>query len=166
MALSRASRRGWLRLGALVMPCALGRSGSRVMKREGDGATPIGRYAIRALLYRPDRGVPAPSWLPRRALGRRHGWSDDPCDRNYNRPVRRPYPASAEELWRNDRLYDHVIVIDHNERPRIRGHGSAVFMHVARPDMAPTAGCVALKPSDMRRLLARLRRPAELVIRF
>lgn len=86
------------------------------------------------------------------------GWCDDPPDRNYNRLVRRPYPGSAERLWRDDHLYDVIIVIGHNDCPRIRGRGSAVFMHVARPGLAPTAGCVALRLPHLLRLLQRLSR--------
>jgi len=104
------------------------------------------------------------SGLPMQHIRPDHGWSDDARDRNYNRPVTHPYPASAEQLWRPDGLYDLVVVLDHNERPRVRGHGSAVFIHIARPDMAPTAGCIALRPRDLVRLLALLRSPVSLAI--
>jgi len=86
------------------------------------------------------------------------GWCDDPHDRNYNRHVRHPYGASAERLWRADGLYDLVIVIGHNDRPRVRGRGSAVFIHVAGPGLAPTAGCIALRLPDLVRLIGRLSR--------
>lgn len=88
-----------------------------------------------------------------RAIKPADGWCDAVRDRNYNRPVQHPYPASAERLWREDRLYDVVVVLDHNQQPRIRGHGSAIFLHVRRPGSAPTEGCVALEPNDLRRLL-------------
>ena len=104
------------------------------------------------------------SGLPMQHIRPDDGWSDDARDRNYNRPVTHPYPASAEQLWRPDGLYDLVVVLDHNERPRVRGHGSAVFIHIARPDMAPTAGCIALRPRDLVRLLALLRSPVSLAI--
>jgi len=94
--------------------------------------------------------------LPVRPIDRDYGWCDAPGDRNYNRLVRHPYPASAERLWRPDALYDVVVVLDHNVRPRVRGHGSAIFMHVARPGYAPTEGCIALRREHLLVLLSRL----------
>jgi len=94
--------------------------------------------------------------LPVRAIRRHDGWCDASADRNYNRPVRLPYRASAEHLWREDELYDVVVVLTYNERPRVRGRGSAIFMHVARPGYAPTEGCIALARGHLLRLLERL----------
>lgn len=149
-------RRGRLTAGSLAFPCALGRTGLSRRKREGDGATPVARLRPLAVLYRPDRGPRPRTALPVRAIRRADGWCDDPADRNYNRRVAIPYPASHEELARADGLYDLVVVLDWNTRPRMPGRGSAIFVHVARPDSAPTAGCVALEAQALRRLLARL----------
>ena len=154
--LAPAATRGVVKLGDLAYPCALGRSGRRALKREGDGATPIGRWRLLQVLYRPDRIRRPVTGLPVRQIKPDDGWCDAPNDRNYNRPVRKPYPASAEELWRADGLYDIVVVLSHNVRPRIRGAGSAIFMHVAQPGYKPTAGCIALEREHLRRLLARL----------
>ena len=99
-----------------------------------------------------------------RAIRPADGWCDASGDRNYNRAVKLPYPASAEQMWREDELYDLVVVLGHNMRPRARGLGSAIFMHVARPDYAPTAGCVALSPPHLARLLGRLRPGAMIVV--
>jgi L,D-peptidoglycan transpeptidase YkuD (ErfK/YbiS/YcfS/YnhG family) len=156
--LSPASARGVVRLGPLAFPCALGRSGRRARKHEGDGATPIGRWRLERVLYRPDRIRRPVTGLPVGRLAADDGWCDAPADRNYNRPVRLPYPASAERLWRGDGLYDVVVVLDHNTRPRVRGGGSAIFMHVARPGHLPTEGCIALKREHLLRLLRWLRR--------
>jgi L,D-peptidoglycan transpeptidase YkuD (ErfK/YbiS/YcfS/YnhG family) len=124
---------------------AAGRAGVKADKREGDGATPAGTYPLVSILYRPDK-VPAPrSQLPVRALTSTDGWVDEPADVNYNRPVSLPYPASAEEMWREDDLYDALVVIGYNMEPVISGAGSAIFLHVATPDFAPTAGCIAVK---------------------
>ena len=123
-------------------------------KREGDGATPVGRFALRRLLYRRDRLPAAPATaLPAAVIGRDDGWCDDPGDPAYNRPVRLPYPASHERLWREDGLYDLVVVLGHNDDPPVPGLGSAVFLHVARPDYGPTEGCVALARDDLLVLL-------------
>jgi L,D-peptidoglycan transpeptidase YkuD (ErfK/YbiS/YcfS/YnhG family) len=155
-ALSFRCTRGTLRFGSQRFPCALGRSGCTARKREGDGATPIGQWRIRAILYRPDRVLRPRTALPVRAIRRRDGWCDAAADRNYNRPVRLPYPASAERLWREDALYDLLVVLDYNERPRARGRGSAIFMHVAKLGYAPTEGCIALARPHLARLLEHL----------
>lgn len=145
--------------GALSWPggrarCALGRGGVRLDKREGDGATPVGAFALRRLLYRPDRLAPPVTGLPVSALDPDDGWCDDPADAAYNRPVRPPFAASHERMWRDDALYDLVVVLGHNDAPPRPGLGSAIFLHVARPDYQPTEGCVALAASDLARLLA------------
>jgi L,D-peptidoglycan transpeptidase YkuD (ErfK/YbiS/YcfS/YnhG family) len=151
-----ASAHGTVRLGGLVWPCALGRGGRRTRKREGDGATPVGCWRIAGVLYRADRVRRPPTRLPLRPIRPDDGWCDAPADRNYNRAVRHPYPASAERLWRADRLYDVVVVLAHNFKPRVRGGGSAIFMHLARPDYASTEGCMALRLEHLLRLVRRL----------
>ncbi len=162
--LSRRNATGRLTIGSLSVPCALGRSGLKVRKREGDGATPIGRYLARFGYFRRDRTMRPATGLTFKTLARRDGWCDAPSDRNYNRRVPMPYPASAERLWRDDRLYDIVIVLSYNERPRVRGRGSAIFMHVAKEELAPTEGCVALRRADIKRILALVGRGAILRI--
>lgn len=148
--------RGLVSLDGLSLPCALGRSGRSSGKREGDGATPIGTFHLHQAFYRADR-IPRPRTpLPLAALRPDDGWCDEPGDRNYNRRVRHPYPASAEHLWRSDHLYDLVLVLGYNETPRVRGLGSAIFMHVAGEDFAATAGCVALRIGDLLRIIERV----------
>jgi L,D-peptidoglycan transpeptidase YkuD (ErfK/YbiS/YcfS/YnhG family) len=116
------------------------------------------------VLWRPDRGPRPACGLPARAIVPTDGWCDAVGDRNYNRPVRHPYPASAERLWRADRLYDVVVVLAHNHVPRVQGLGSAIFMHVARPGYRPTEGCIALSARDLRLLLARIGRGARVAV--
>lgn len=158
--LSASATRGTLSVGALRLPCALGRTGRRARKREGDGATPMGLFTLCEVFYRPDRVRRPQAGLAVRATRPSDGWCDDARDGNYNRKVRLPYAASAETLWRDDRIYDVIVVLDHNRRPRARGRGSAIFMHVARPGYAPTAGCIALSLADLRHLLGVLGRAA------
>jgi L,D-peptidoglycan transpeptidase YkuD (ErfK/YbiS/YcfS/YnhG family) len=145
--------RGWLTAGPLAIPVALGRGGILANKREGDGATPRGRFRLVRLWWRADRGTRPRTSLPARAIARDDAWCEDPADRRYNRPIK---ASSGDHLWRDDHLYDLMIELDHNTRPRISGRGSAVFIHLARPGFAPTAGCVALTQGRLRRLLARL----------
>jgi L,D-peptidoglycan transpeptidase YkuD (ErfK/YbiS/YcfS/YnhG family) len=134
--------------------CAIGRSGIAAAKREGDGATPAGRFAMRFVLYRPDRGPLPPTALPCRALDEQDGWCDDPADPLYNRLIRLPYPASAEGLWRTDAQYDLIVPLGYNDLPVVPGRGSAIFLHLAAPDFSPTAGCVALARADLLMVLA------------
>jgi L,D-peptidoglycan transpeptidase YkuD (ErfK/YbiS/YcfS/YnhG family) len=155
---SARATRGVVALGASLVPCALGKAGSRVLKREGDGASPIGTWAVRSVFYRADRRFRPSTKLPIRALKPDDGWCDMPGDRNYNRHVTHPYPASAERMWRADHLYDIVIVLGHNDAPRRRGMGSAIFMHLARDGYLPTEGCIALTHRDLQRALAHMGR--------
>jgi L,D-peptidoglycan transpeptidase YkuD (ErfK/YbiS/YcfS/YnhG family) len=137
-----------------VMRAALGRGGVRVDKHEGDGSTPTGLLPLRRVLYRADRvGIPR-TRLPREPIGETDGWCDDPGHRDYNRMIRLPHPARCEELWRRDAVYDVVAVLGWNDAPVRPGRGSAIFLHVARADYAPTEGCIALAADDLRALLA------------
>jgi L,D-peptidoglycan transpeptidase YkuD (ErfK/YbiS/YcfS/YnhG family) len=163
-AISAASQRGCLQFGAFRVPCALGRAGVRVLKREGDGATPRGRHRLRYVLYKQGLGARPRTALAVRAIRATDGWCDSPLDRNYNRRIDLPYPRSAERLWRIDHLYDVVVVLGYNDVPRIRNRGSAIFMHVARSNLSFTEGCVALRARDLRRVLAVVPRVSEIVI--
>ena len=160
-----APARGWLLTGITAFPVALGRGGIKANKREGDGATPSGVFRLRRLWWRADRHPRPRTFLPVRRIRADDGWCEDPADRHYNRPVRVPKKSTADRLARQDKLYDFIIEIDHNTRPRVAGRGSAVFIHVARDAFAPTAGCVALTMPALRRLLARLSPRTRLVIR-
>ena len=153
----RAIGRGELGWGDRRVACTLGRGGTRLDKREGDGATPIGRFAFRRLLWRPDRFVAAPrTGLPTQALSPDDGWCDWPEDPHYNQPVRLPYPARHERLWRDDALYDLIVILGHNDTPVVPHAGSAVFMHLARADGGPTDGCIGLARADLLDLLTML----------
>ncbi len=135
--------------GAGSRRCAVGRSGIGAKASEGDGLTPAGRYPLRRVFYRPDRVSPPRTMLPLVELSPRDCWCDDPADPSYNRLVHGPYRARTETLWRDDSLYDIVAVIGFNDDPVVAGKGSAIFLHVARPDFAPTEGCVALAHADL-----------------
>lgn len=157
--------RGHLIAGNRVFPAALGRGGIRAGKREGDGGTPRGCFRLLRLWYRTDR-LPRPrSLLPLRRIRKEDGWCEDPRDRNYNRPVKLSPSSGADRLWRDDHLYDLIIELDHNTRPRIPYRGSAVFIHFARKGFSPTAGCVALKRGDLQKLLPMLARDCRIEIR-
>jgi L,D-peptidoglycan transpeptidase YkuD (ErfK/YbiS/YcfS/YnhG family) len=156
---------GRFHAGPVVIPCALGRTGITRDKREGDHATPAGAFRLLSGFFRVDRGARPPSLVPMRPIRPCDGWCDDPLSAVYNRWVRLPSAARHEKLWRADGLYDLVLVIDFNIRPRHKFKGSAIFLHCAGPGYAPTEGCVALRPADLRRLLPRLSRQVTLTIR-
>lgn len=141
---SNSPGRGTLRWGGKTYLCTLGRGGVSLNKREGDGATPVGAFPLRAVLYRPDRMARPATRLPCTALDTDDGWCDDPGDPAYNRAVKHPYPASAERLWREDGVYDLIVVLGYNDAPVTQGAGSAIFLHVGRADGGPTEGCVAV----------------------
>ncbi len=151
------------RWGDLVLACAIGRNGIGAAKREGDGLTPAGAWPLRRVLYRPDRVERPETALPCDPIAPSDGWCDAPGDIRYNRPVTLPYPASAEKLWREDRLYDLLAVIGHNDEPAMAGMGSAVFLHVAGDGYAPTDGCVALSLEDLTQVLGQWR-PADRIV--
>jgi L,D-peptidoglycan transpeptidase YkuD (ErfK/YbiS/YcfS/YnhG family) len=134
---------------------AMGKGGALPadVKREGDGATPLGRWSLDGLLLRPDRLSAPRTELPWRWLREQDGWCDAVGDPAYNRPVSHPYPASAERLWRGDHAYDVIIVLGHNQRPVEQGRGSAIFWHVAQPDWRPTEGCIAMERDALCALL-------------
>jgi L,D-peptidoglycan transpeptidase YkuD (ErfK/YbiS/YcfS/YnhG family) len=153
-ALPGSRNRGVLLAGPRALPVVLGRGGIRANKFEGDGATPRGRFRLIRLWWRADRHSRPPTLLPARRIGPALAWCEDTTDRRYNRPFQRSEGDGGDRLWRDDHLYDFIIEIDHNTRPRVAGRGSAVFVHLARPNRGPTAGCVALTRNDLRRLLA------------
>ncbi len=143
-----------LSIGNRTWPCAIGRSGARAAadKREGDGATPFGCYPLRAALLRPDRVHAPATALPWRWIRPSDGWSDDAGDPAYNRPISHPHQFSAERLWRDDGLYDVILVLGHNDAPPVPGMGSAIFLHCWN-DSKPTEGCVAIERATLEQLL-------------
>jgi L,D-peptidoglycan transpeptidase YkuD (ErfK/YbiS/YcfS/YnhG family) len=156
--------RGWLIADGRAVPVALGRGGIKANKREGDGGTPKGTFRPRQLWWRADRHPRPRTFLPVRAIGPEDAWCEDPTSRHYNRPVRLDRGRGGDRLMRDDHLYDFIVEIDHNTRPRIANRGSAVFLHLAREKFAPTAGCVSMTEAAMLRLLARLGPETKIVI--
>jgi L,D-peptidoglycan transpeptidase YkuD (ErfK/YbiS/YcfS/YnhG family) len=148
--------RGWLTAGPLTFPVALGRGGILANKREGDGGTPRGTYQLLRLWWRADRDPRPVTALPVRRITSEDAWCEDPADRRYNQAIRMTAGSPGDRLRRDDHLYDFIIEIDHNTRPRTSGRGSAVFIHIARPGMTPTAGCVAMPKPRLKNLLRHL----------
>jgi L,D-peptidoglycan transpeptidase YkuD (ErfK/YbiS/YcfS/YnhG family) len=158
-----------LMAGPLVIPCRIGRSGIVHDKREGDGATPAGTWRMGGGFFRADRVNRPNVAMGIRPLRRDDGWCDDASNFQYNRWVRLPFTGSHETMWMHEPSYDIVLVLDHNQSPRVRGRGSAIFFHLTRTSeagsSAGTAGCIAISAADMRRLLPRLAHDCRMVIR-
>ena len=156
--------RGFLKIGHTSYPCLLGKSGRRYVKREGDNASPKGKWKLERLYYRPDKMGRPFSRLISKALNTRDGWCDAAGHGLYNRYVALPHNASHENLWRKDQAYDVVVTTNHNQRPRIQFAGSAIFLHVIKAGAAGTAGCIALSEKHLRQVLTRCGRHTYLVI--
>ena len=146
--------------------CALGKGGlvAAADKREGDGASPAGVWPLRRVFWRADRLARPETRLETVPLRPHDGWCDAPDHPLYNRPVTRPFPASHEALWREDAVYDLIVELGHNDAPPVPGLGSAVFMHLAKSDYAPTEGCIALSEADLRTVLKKARSGAAVEI--
>ena len=143
-----------LRFRGRRFPCAIGRGGVTSAKREGDGATPAGVHRIVGMIYRPDRMARPAEWAE--PIRPRDLWSDDPADPDYNRLVQAPHPFGHERLRRADPLYDLVLVTGWNWPRAQPRRGSAIFLHRWRRPGAATAGCIALRPDNLRWIAARI----------
>ncbi|MDP3257051.1 MAG: hypothetical protein Q8S58_13960 [Bosea sp. (in: a-proteobacteria)] len=161
----RDRRKGFLVAGGAVFPCALGRSGIGTLKREGDGRTPRANLPLRRVLYRADRIIRPHSLLPLRIIAPRDAWCDDMADRRYNRLIDRPPGEAEERLTREDHLYDVIVELGWNDAPVVRGRGSAIFWHLARPGFTPTAGCVAVERHVFAKVLPRLAQRCIMLVR-
>jgi len=151
--LNASSRTGVLSFASRQVPCCLGSAGIVSRKHESDGGTPRGILPLLRVYYRPDRVKRPKTQLPVYPLANTHGWCDEPRDPNYNQLVTWPYAASAEHLWRQDHIYDIIVVLGYNLRPCKKSAGSAVFWHLARDDFSPTAGCLAINKAEMIKML-------------
>jgi L,D-peptidoglycan transpeptidase YkuD (ErfK/YbiS/YcfS/YnhG family) len=144
---------GWVTLAGARTRAALGRAGVSPRKTEGDEATPSGLLPLRRVLFRADRVAAFGCAVPREPLAPEDGWCDDPDHAAYNTQVTLPFAARHEMLWQADAVYDVIGVLGWNDAPVERRRGSAIFLHVARPDYAPTEGCIALALPDLVALL-------------
>lgn len=149
-----------------LIPCAIGRGGMSSDKREGDGASPRGEWAVEFGYFRADRVKCPRSHIPFTAISARDGWCDDPRSLAYNEAVLLPFAASHERMRRGDGLYDVVLVLNHNRgASRTSGKGSAIFVHHWRRVRYPTEGCLAFAPKDLRWIVGQWRSEDRFIIR-
>ena len=147
-----------------VYKCALGKSGVRTNKREGDGATPAGTFPIREIFYRPDRLARPKTGLVLSPLKPNDAWNDDPDHTYYNRKVLLPHRGRVEPLWRKDGVYDIIVVIGYNDKPVKKSKGSAIFLHVAKDGFKHTEGCIALKLGDLLEIITSVTPPSHITV--
>ncbi|WP_052046302.1 L,D-transpeptidase family protein [Candidatus Paracaedibacter symbiosus] len=157
-------KKNFCKLDQQIYPCAFGKGGIVLNKVEGDGATPIGTFPLRQVFYRPDRLKPPVTQLPVTALHRDMGWCDDVEDPLYNQLVILPYSGRHEVLWRDDSVYDLILVVGYNDDPVVPGKGSAIFIHLAKENYPPTEGCLAFSFPDLESILRELTPESEVVI--
>ena len=161
------NKRYILKFGNKIFECQIGNGGLKNAKKklEGDKSTPIGKWYLVNLYYRSDR-VQRPKFKQRNVLkinqiSKHCGWCDDTNSHYYNKYVKINNSISKntnyEKLWREDKAYDIIIVISHNMKPILKNKGSAIFIHCSFNDFRNTAGCIALKKTDLVFLLKNLR---------
>ncbi len=141
-------------LAGQIYRCTLGKGGVREHKQEGDGATPAGLLPLRRVLYRADRLAAPDCAFPVEPIAPDDAWCENLHDKNYNRLITAPPGTPGDRLWRDDHVYDIVVVLGWNDTPVRDGHGSAIFLHLTRPDHSPTDGCIGLDLPDLRHVLA------------
>ena len=144
--------------------CAIGKNGVTSEKKEGDGCTPLGEYSLGCIYFRKDKLILTDVKLPTIAIDKNAGWCDDVASNDYNRPIAFPFKYSAERLFRDDGIYDIVCVINYNTFPVIPGHGSAIFLHIAKPGFLGTEGCVAIEREALIEIATNLTADSTIVI--
>ena len=145
--------------------CAIGYGGLTANKIEGDHKTPVGEFKFKKIYYRKDKLGEMTFKIPFVIIGENDGWCDDPKSKLYNQHVQFPFDSSAEKLFRDDDLYDLLCVINHNTDPIIRGKGSAIFLHISKPNFEGTEGCVAIEKENIIELAKKIDLTTRLIIK-
>jgi L,D-peptidoglycan transpeptidase YkuD (ErfK/YbiS/YcfS/YnhG family) len=144
---------GYLKYKNFKFRCALGKNGIGKKIKEGDNITPRGTFKITKIYYRPDKIKKLITFFKKIKIKKNMGWCDDPKSKFYNKQIKLPSKFNHEKLYRNDRIYDLLVVLNYNTKPIVKNRGSAIFIHVAKKNYKATAGCIALKKNDLIKLL-------------
>jgi L,D-peptidoglycan transpeptidase YkuD (ErfK/YbiS/YcfS/YnhG family) len=155
---------GYLEYKNLKFRCALGKAGIKKKKKEGDDITPEGKFKIIKVYYRPDKIKNFVTSIKKKKIKKNIGWCDDPISDSYNKEIKLPSKFSHEKLYRKDNLYDLILVLNYNINPTIKNKGSAIFIHIAKKNYEPTAGCIALKKEDLIELLKKIKKNTKIKI--
>jgi L,D-peptidoglycan transpeptidase YkuD (ErfK/YbiS/YcfS/YnhG family) len=155
---------GYLKYKNFKFRCALGKNGIGKKINEGDNITPKGTFKITKIYYRPDKIKKLITFFKKIKIKRNMGWCDDPRSKFYNRQMKIPTKFSHERLYRTDNIYDIIAVLNYNINPTIKNKGSAIFIHIAKKNYEPTAGCVVLKKKDLIKLLKNIKKNTKIKI--
>jgi L,D-peptidoglycan transpeptidase YkuD (ErfK/YbiS/YcfS/YnhG family) len=155
---------GYLEYKNLKFRCALGKAGIKKKKKEGDNITPKGTFKIIRVYYRRDKIKNITASIKKRKIKKNIGWCDDPVSNSYNKEIKLPSKFGHEKLYRKDNLYDLILVLNYNINPIIKNKGSAIFIHIAKKNYKPTAGCIALKQRDLLELLKNIKKNTKIKI--
>ena len=155
---------GYLKYKNVKFRCALGKGGIKKKKEEGDNITPKGTFKLTKIYYRHDKIKNITTSIKKIKIKKDMGWCDDPESKFYNKQIRLPNKFGHEKLYRNDNLYDLILVLNYNTNPIIKNKGSAIFIHVAKNSYKKTKGCIALKREDLIKLVSQVRKDTKIKI--
>jgi L,D-peptidoglycan transpeptidase YkuD (ErfK/YbiS/YcfS/YnhG family) len=149
---------GYLKYKNFKFRCALGKNGIKKKIKEGDNITPKGKFKLTKIYYRQDKIKKIKCLIKKIRIKKNMGWCDDPKSNFYNQQIKLPSKFGHEKFYRNDRIYDLLVVLNYNTKPIIKNKGSAIFLHIAKKNYEKTKGCVALKKKHLIQLLAVIRK--------
>ena len=155
---------GYLKYKNFKFRCALGKAGIKKKEKEGDNITPKGTFKIVKIYYRADKIKKINTLIKKIKIKKNMGWCDDPKSKFYNKQIELPSNFRYEKLYRSDRLYDLVVVLNYNLNPIIKNKGSAIFIHVAKKSFQETAGCIALNKKNLIDLLSVIKKNTKIKI--
>ena len=155
---------GYLQYKNLKFRCALGKAGIKKKEKEGDNVTPKGIFKIISIYYRPDRIKNIITTVKKIKIKKNIGWCDDPNSHFYNQQISLPNKFGHEKLYRNDSLYDLILVLNYNVNPIIKNKGSAIFIHIAKKNYKKTKGCIALKKKHLIELVLKIKKNTKIKI--
>ena len=158
------NKSGYLKYKDFKFKCALGKAGVGKKKIEGDNITPKGTFSIVKIYYRSDRIKKISSKYKLIKIIKTMGWCDDPKSKKYNQLIKLPTKYSHENLYRRDNIYDLILVLNYNMKPKIKNKGSAIFIHVAKKNYKKTAGCIALRKIDLKCLIKEVKQNTRVII--
>ena len=158
------NKSGLLKYKDLKFKCALGKAGVGKKRAEGDNITPKGTYKIIQIYYRKDRIKKISSKFKLIKINKNMGWCNDPRSKKYNQLIKLPSKYTYERLFRKDNLYDLILVLNYNINPIIKNKGSAIFIHITKNKYKKTAGCVALKKSNLLKLIKVVKKKTKVII--
>jgi len=155
---------GYLEFKKLKLRCSLGKAGIKKKIKEGDNITPRGVFKIIKVYYRADKIDKIETQIKKIKIKKKIGWCDDPRSVFYNKQIKLPNKFSHEKLYRNDNIYDLILVLNYDMNPIIKNKGSAIFIHVAKNNYQPTHGCIGLKKKHLLTILKKIKKNTKVKI--